>query len=374
MSYLVLKNVKHHREKEREGGFLYKTYERMLSPLIEKRTKRLFALGVVTVLLGGAMLLVPLKKVAVKMLPFDNKSELQIVVDIPDGSPLEDTSMVLKEMGEYLKTVPEVENYQIYAGTSAPYNFNGLVRHYFLRRGGNLGDIQVNFVPKGQRKAQSHDIAKRLRPELKKIADRYGASLKIAEIPPGPPVLSTLVAEIYGPDPERQRQIAQEVKKIFESTDSVVDVDWYVEEDKEKLIFEIDKEKAAQSGVSTDLVAKSLRVALSGMPIGLAHMKDEKEPVEIFLRMPESERSGESALKEVSVPSQSGRLIPLGELVKTKKTTEDKTIYHKNLKRVTYVIADVAGTEESPVYAILKMKDKIQALKLPEALICAAMA
>jgi multidrug efflux pump subunit AcrB len=365
MSYKVLKHVK----PTKEGGEnekLHAFYKKVLSPLIDKRRKRFIALGAVAFLLGLALLLLPFKAVTVKMLPFDNKSELQVIIDMPEGTTLEETAALARDMGEYLKTVPEVTNYQAYVGTSAPFNFNGLVRHYFLRRGSNVADIQVNFLPKHERKAQSHDIAKRLRPELKKIADRYGARIKVAEIPPGPPVLSTLVAEVYGPDPKRQVEIARDIKEIFESTDGVVDVDWFVEDDQKKIIFEVDKEKAALNGISTDAVSQSLRIALNGMGAGLVHFEKEKEPVEIFLRMPLPERSDIASLKEIKVPSRSGKFVPLSELVKIREEIADKTIYHKNLKRVTYVTGDVAGIEESPVYAILKMKEKIKNLKLPE--------
>jgi multidrug efflux pump subunit AcrB len=235
-----------------------------------------------------------------------------------------------------------------------------------MRSGSNVADIQVNFVPKGDRRAQSHDIAKRLRPELKKIADQYHARIKIAEIPPGPPVLSTLVAEVYGPDLQRQTEIARKIRDIFEKTDGVVDVDWYVEDDQKKVIFDLDKEKAAQHGITTEAVSQTLRVALGGASAGLVHVEKAKEPVELFLRMPVSERSDLASLREITVPSADGRRVPLSELVKMREGVEDKTIYHKNLKRVVYVTGDVAGTAESPAYAILRMKEKIQELKLAE--------
>lgn len=366
LSYIVLKGVKHKEAGEKEGEGMMRIYEKMLRPLIDNRNKRVLALGIVAILLGLALMLLPLKAVTVKMLPFDNKSELQVIIDMPEGKTLEETAALANEMGNYLKTVPEVTDYQAYVGTAAPYNFNGLVRHYFLRSGSNVADIQVNFVSRGERKAQSHDIAKRLRPELKRIADRYGAKIKVAEIPPGPPVLSTLVAEVYGPDPRRQVEIAKQIRDIFESTEGVVDVDWYVEDDQEKVIFDVDKEKAAYHGISTEAVSQALKIALNGMGAGLVHFEKEKEPVELYLRMPMEERAGISSLKEVSIPSSTGIPISLSELVRVKMGIEDKTIYHKNLKRVTYVIGDVAGKEESPVYAILKMKDRIKEMKIPE--------
>lgn len=364
LSYIVLKNVKPS-EPEKEGERLFKIYGRLLGPLIDDSKKRYIALGGVLTLLIGAIALLPLKLVTVKMLPFDNKSELQVIIDMPEGSTLEETTRVSLALQEYIKTIPEVTDYQIYAGTSAPFNFNGLVRHYYLRSGPNVADIQVNFVPRADRSAQSHDIAKRIRQPLTEIAKRYNARIKIAEIPPGPPVLSTLVTEVYGPDHARQIEIAKQIMDIYERTDGVVDVDWYVENDQEKIIFEVDKEKAAYHGVSTEAIAQTLRIALGGSTAGLSHMEREKEPVEIFMRLPLSERSRIEALRAMTVPTPKGN-IPISELIKIKHAIEGKTIYHKNLQRVVYVIGDVAGKEESPIYAILKMRKIISGLKIPE--------
>jgi multidrug efflux pump subunit AcrB len=366
LAYIVLKNVRRKDGAEHEQGKFTRFYGKMLGHLIDAPKKRFIAFGVVLGLLLLAIVLVPLKKVTMKMLPFDNKSELQVIIDMPTGKTLEETAAATRELSEYLKTVPEVTDYQAYVGTAAPYNFNGLVRHYFLRTGSNVADIQVNFVAKQDRKAQSHDIAKRLRPELKRIGDRYGARIKIAELPPGPPVLSTLVAEIYGPDTSRQIEIARAVRSIFEKTDGVVDVDWFVEDDQPKISFAVDREKAAQSGVTTQAIARSVQIALGGSIAGLVHMDKEKEPVEIFLRMPLAQRANINSLQTLMIPSSSGKLVSLAELIKIEEGMEEKTIYHKNLKKVTYVIGDVAGIQESPVYAILKMKDAVANLKLTE--------
>ncbi len=366
LSYKVLKNVRHKEQLDEESGRLYTWYYRIMAPLMERPRRRLLAIGTVGLLLVLAMSLVPLKKVTVKMLPFDNKSELQVIIDMPEGVTLEQTAALTRELGEYLTSVPEVTNYQSYIGTAAPYNFNGLVRHYFLRSGSNVADIQVNFVDKGERKAQSHELAKRLRPGLKSIADQYQARIKLAEIPPGPPVLSTLVAEIYGPDQTRQQEIAAEVKNIFETTEGVVDVDWYVEDHQPKFTFAVDKEKAALHGISTETVAATMRMALGGMRAGLVHYQREKEPVQLLLRMPLAQRSDIDGLQAISVPAADGTLIPLSSLVTVRPGIEDKTIYHKNLKEVTYVVGDVAGAKESPVYAILEMKERVRELKLPE--------
>jgi multidrug efflux pump subunit AcrB len=205
-------------------------------------------------LLLGAMSLVYFKFVKVKMLPFDNKSEFQVIVDMPEGSTLEQTAAVTRELAGYVGTMPEVVNYQMYVGTAAPYNFNGLVRHYFLRRGSNVADIQVNLLSKNERSLQSHDIAKRVRPALQQIALKYGANVKIAEVPPGPPVLQTIVAEVYGPTYERQIEIARNIRGILEQTDGVVDVDWYVEDNQRKYNLKIDKEKAALNGITAEQI------------------------------------------------------------------------------------------------------------------------
>lgn len=371
LSYRVLKRSGINRQDagKKEGRFfasLNRLYERNLRGLLESGRKRAIAILLVFLLLGCAVALVPLRLVTVKMLPFDNKSELQIIIDMPEGTTLEGTAMVARQIGQYLETVPEVTNYQSYVGTAAPFNFNGLVRHYYLRSGSNESDIQVNFVGRDERRAQSHDIAKRIRPEIKKIGDRYNARIKVVEIPPGPPVLSTLVAEVYGPDFGRQLGIAGDIKKIFNSTGGVVDVDWYAEDNRQKLSFDVDKEKSAYNGISTETVSRSLRAALHGMTAGLVHLDKEKEPVELNLRATLPERAGIDRLGAIAIPSASGALVPLSELVRVTGGPEDRTIYHKNLKRVVYVTGDVAGTEESPVYAILKMKDAIRRLKLPE--------
>lgn len=370
LSYIVLKKTKVHVEGEKEEsrlfGYFNRLYEKNLRGLLDNSVKRLIAFLLVGILLGASILLVVFKLVTVKMLPFDNKSELQVIVDMPEGTTLEQTTMVSREVGEYLKTVSEVTDYQIYAGTAAPFNFNGLVRHYYLRSGSNSSDIQVNFAPRDRRKAQSHDIAKRIRPAIQKIGSRHNANIKVVEVPPGPPVLSTLVAEVYGPDFKRQVEIAGEIKKIFHETEGVVDTDWYVEDAQTKITFAVDREKAAHHGITTDTISKTLSMTLGGMSAGLVHVEDSKEPVEIYLRAPLSDRTGIDDLKNVLLLSSDGRPVALSELVKVQEGVLDRTIYRKNLKRVVYVTGEVAGTQESPVYAIMKMKEKIKELKLPE--------
>jgi multidrug efflux pump subunit AcrB len=347
-------------------GWSTRLYRRIMTPLIHSPFWRYGFLALVVVLLLAALSLFAFKIVRVKMLPFDNKSEFQIIIDMPEGSTLEQTAAVTREIGDYIRTVPEVINYQMYAGTASPYNFNGLVRHYFLRRGPHEADIQVNLKPKGERRAQSHDIAKRVRPEIDEIGRRYKARIKVAEVPPGPPVLQTLVAEVYGPDYERQIGIAHQIRDVFDKTPGVVDVDWYVEADHPKYRFVVDKEKASLNGVTAEQVSNSLRIAVEGMGAGLLHEPTEKEDVVIFLRLHRDERSGVEDLKQIKLIGQRGNLVALGELVRVEKMNADKSIYHKNLMPVVYVTGDVAGEEESPIYAIMKMDRVLDQLKLPE--------
>ena len=341
-------------------------YRRVMEPLIHRPLLRWsFLLGVAGLLLA-ACTLVAIGLVRVKMLPFDNKSEFQVILDMPESATLEETAAAALEMGDFLKTVNEVVDYQVYVGTSGPYNFNGLVRHYYLRRGPQLADIQVNLAAKGLRKQQSHEIAKRVRPVLKAIADRYNARVKVAEVPPGPPVLATLVAEIYGPDYARQRDIALKVRDIFEQTPGVVDVDWYMEESQERFDLEVDQEKAALHGIQVARISRVLEIFLSGKQVGLLHRPREKEDVPIELRAPLKYRAGIDRLMEIKLAAADGNLVPLSALVKSRRTDLDRSIYHKNLMPVVYVIGDVAGVKESPVYAILEMRKKIAALEIPE--------
>jgi multidrug efflux pump subunit AcrB len=347
-------------------GWSTRLYRRIMTPLIHYPFWRYGFLVLVVVLLLASLSLFALKIVRIKMLPFDNKSEFQIIIDLPEGSTLEQTAAAAREIGDYIRTVPEVINYQMYVGTASPYNFNGLVRHYFLRRAPHEADIQVNLLPKGERKAQSHDIAKRVRPKIDEIGRKYKARIKVAEVPPGPPVLQTLVAEVYGPNYDRQIELAHQIRDIFDKTPGVVDVDWYVEADHPKYRFALDKEKASLNGVTGEQVSSSLHMAVGGMGAGLLHQPTEKEDVVIFLRLPQDERSSIEDLKQIKVMGQKGNLVPLGELVRVEKLIADKSIYHKNLMPVVYVTGDVAGQEESPIYSILKMDRVLDRLKLPE--------
>ncbi len=354
------KNKEGEKKYELKDTFIYKVYEKTMSPVINNSLYRWLFIGGVTLLLLASMSLVYFKLVAVKMLPFDNKNEFQVIIDMPEGTTLERTNVVAKELASYLRNQPEVTNYQIYSGTAAPINFNGLVRHYDLRRGSNVADIQVNLLDKSERSEQSHDIAKRVREPLKAIADKFNANIKIAEVPPGPPVLSTLVAEIYGPDYNKQIETAKEIKKVFESTEGVVDIDWLVEDDQVEYKFEVNKEKAMLAGVSSQQVVQAVAVSLNGINASSFYQPDEIEQVSIFLNLPEDERSSIEDLKNIAVMSQTGNMIPISELVTVKEQLQGKSIYRKNQQRVVYITADVAGKLESPVYAILDIDEKLK--------------
>ena len=341
-------------------------YRRIMTPLLRSgRVRGVFFVSV-TGLLLGAMALVGLKLVTVKMLPFDNKNEFQILVDMPTGTTLEQTAAATRALGDYVATIPEVVNYQLMVGTASPYNFNGLVRHYYLRSAPYQADIQVNLVGKGERQAQSHAIAKRIRPAIERIAKKWGVRVKISEVPPGPPVLQTLVAEVYGPTGARRTEVARQVKQIFETTDSVSDVDWYVDDDQPTYQFVVDREKAALSGVDTRAVNRTLTMALAGVPVGLAHDETAREDVPIRVRLSRSERTGPSELESLFVAGRGGSPVPVRELVKWVAIPAEKSIYHKNLLPVVYVTGDVTGRQESPVYAIFAMNEKLAKLRLPE--------
>ncbi len=343
----------------------YRVYRRILIPLLVQPARAWIFLGGVFLLLLAAIALVPLEQVTLKMLPFDNKSELQVMLDLPEGTTLERTSRVAQDVASYLQTVSEVQDLQIYAGTAAPINFNGLVRHYDLRRGANSADLQVNLVHKSRRREQSHDFARRIRPPIVEIADRHGAAVKIVEVPPGPPVLSTLVAEIYGPDVQQRMQLARQVLEIFRTTPGVVDVDWFVEAAQAKWRFEVDREKAALHGVPAADVARTLRLAVAGESAGVLHDPFEAEPVSIELRLARERRSTPAELGALRVASAAGGLVPLCEVTRFEETVEPASLHRKNLTPVVYVVGDVAGVQESPTYAILGMAERVQALPTP---------
>ena len=345
-------------------------YRRLLSPLLAHPLLAYAFLAVVGLLLVGSTLLFYTRHVVVKMLPFDNKSEIQLVIDMPEGTTLEETARVAQALGRYVKTVPEVRDYQAYVGTASPFNFSGLVRHYYLREQSHEADIQINLVAKHERAAQSHEIAQRIRPLVQEIAREYGANVKIVEVPPGPPVQSVLVAEVYGPDYNRQLAVAREIRTLFESTTGVVDVDDYIEADQVKYVFTVDRAKAALAGIPSEEIVNTLRMALQGTKAGLVHIPQEKSPVQIVLRLPLAERTGLEHLGEIGLRTGAGSIVQLSELLTVERTVQDKAIYHKNQKPVVYVVADVGGPgaeqAESPVYGVLGVGKKLEAFRAAE--------
>ena len=351
---------------DEKEGWTTAFYRKVMNPLIEHRAKRMRFLVIIAILLFLALALVPLKLVAVKMLPFDNKSEFQVIIDMPEGTPLEQTASVTKAMADYLRSIPEVTDVVSYVGTSGPYNFNGLVRHYFLRRGCNVSDIQVNLVPKHERKRQSHAIAKAVRPEIHRIGKLFGANAKVAEVPPGPPVLETLVAEVYGPNMKTRLAVAEQIRQIFDTTGGVTDVDWYVEDEQPKIRLVPDREKAALAGITTEQLALNVRTAVAGSGLEIAHIPRAPEDVPIFLQLAANQRSSLEEVLSLGIEGTSGAMVPLSELVHVERTVQDMSIYHKNLKPVIYLTGDMAGSLESPVYAIADMDGRIKHLVTAE--------
>ena len=338
-------------------------YRRMMARLIGRPRARWLFLASVAVLLMGSMALVPFGLVTVKMLPFDNKSELQVMVRLPDNAPLESTARVAQALARQALADPQVVGVQSYAGTSSPYTFNGLVRHYFLRQSPSLADLQVQLTPKDDRWEQSHAIAKRLRTSLEPVAAALGATLQVVEVPPGPPVLQTLVAEVYGPDPAARLALARQVRSTFASTPGVVDADWYVESARPTWNLEVDSEKAAAAGLSAADVASLVRLAGAGHAAGQLHDPNAREDVPVLLRLPRDSRSSLDVLGAMHLHGRS--VVAVGELARPAAGLDEPSMYHKNLQPVTYVTGDVAGQAESPVYAILRMNTALASLRGP---------
>lgn len=356
---------KHRASEGIETSKVYRLYNKLERPFLENSSKRIVLLGITIVLLIGSLAMFFTKSVVVKMLPFDNKNEFQVVIDMPEGTTLERTAAVTKEIAQYLSTKPEVVDYQNYIGTSAPITFNGLVRHYDLRGGSNMADIQVNLLHKEDRKLQSHQIAKEMRPEIQKIAKKYGANVKIIEVPPGPPVLSTLVAEIYGPNYKDQIKVAHQVEGILKQTSDIVDIDWTAEDNQVEYKLEIDKEKAMLNGIATQQVVGNLTYLLKEYPVSNLYDENSNDNVGIVLSLDDKDKTTLQDIENLKIKGSQGNMIPVSDLVKVKLDTLQKTIYRKDQKRVVYVTADMAGALESPVYAILGMTEKLQKIKVP---------
>ncbi len=349
-----------------EESRIYKIYRGFIHPMLEKRWKRwTFIISIVIILLGSMMLFYT-KSVALKMLPFDNKNEFQVVIDMPEGTTLEKTQAVAKDIASYVANQTLVKNYQLYIGTAAPISFNGLVRHYDLRRGNNVADIQVNLVDKKDRSIQSHDIAKQMRVPIQAIAKKYNANVKIVEVPPGPPVLSTLVAEIYGPDYNEQIKIAAQVKTLFGKTADVVDADWMVEDDQPEYHIVVDKEKAMRYGIATAQVTATVNAALSGMASGNIYQPASYNQTIIKLQLTDADKASIEDILDLKIIGMQGNAVPIRDVVTVTKQIKQKSIYRKNQKEVVYVLADMSGKLESPSYAIANISDSLKNIAVPK--------
>lgn len=344
----------------------FKVYHAIMAPLLQDKRKALGFLLVVFIAFVLSALMAVTRVVPLKLLPFDNKNELQLVIDMPRGSSLEATDEVAAALGRYLSTVNEVSNYQTYVGLASPMDFNGMVRHYYLRQGAYVADVRIVLAEKTHREQQSHAIALRMRPDIDKIEKQYGANIKIVEMPPGPPVLSTVVAEIYGPPEARYAdliKVSNRVRADLEQTEGVVDVDDYVEAEQDKLHFMLDYDKAALLGISNQQVVSTLQWAVAGGMAGTLHVESERQPLLIHVQLPRAARSTEADLLALSVKSARGDMIRLSELGQFEHLAGDQTIYHKNLQPVSYVLGEMAG--RSPVEAVWDLGDKLEALPLP---------
>ncbi|UJS23191.1 efflux RND transporter permease subunit [Thiothrix winogradskyi] len=366
MTGKMLANVDfmHH---QHDNNKLHGFFSRIMSPFLDdkkggKRRVTLFA--VITLLIVLSASLAVFKLVVLKMLPFDNKSEFQVILDMPEGTSLEQTSRVLNEMSEYLGKVDEVTDYQIYAGTAAPINFNGLVRQYYLREGANVGDIQVNLTDSHGRERQSHEIALAVRPPLQEIAKKYNANVKVVEVPPGPPVMSPIVAEVYGLDYPGQIAVAKQIREVFEQTPDIVDIDDSVEAPQKRLVVQVDRSKAALLGVSQDAIASAIDTVLSGEDVVFLHGKGIKYAVPIRIEFPVALKDKMDSVLALRVRSQAGELVPMSELVSVQETTREHSIYHKDLLPVVYVTGDMAGTTDSPLYGMFEIFSGIKELSV----------
>ena len=352
-----LKHCEHDRE-----GLLDRLYRRLMEKLIYKPAAGKAFIGFTALLLAGALAMVGARMVIFKTLPFDNKNEFQVVINMPEDSSLERTEKAVREMAEYLAGVPEVRDLQLYAGTSAPYNFNGLVRHYFMRSESHQADIQVNLSDKHDRKRQSHDIALAVRAPLKAIADKYKARVQVAEVPPGPPVMATMLIEVFDPNPKNQLALAGDIMELLKRTPGIVDVDSYIPGPQPITRLVVDRQKATLNGVAAADIAQTAAMSLYGADIDSAHVEDENEVVDIRLRLPPAKRRELATLKDIKFFSPNGTAIPMASFVRAETGLENKPIYHKNLQRVAYVTAEIAGGTESPVYAVLDLRKEIDAL------------
>ncbi|MCO5248140.1 MAG: efflux RND transporter permease subunit [Chitinophagales bacterium] len=349
-----------------EDGKLFKIYDKVLHPMLDNRAKRYGFVIVTGILLLVSLTFFYFQWVKVKMLPFDNKNEFQIIVDMPEGTTLEETQAVTLEIASYLDQEPMVTNYQTYVGTSSPITFNGLVRHYDLRMGDHVGDIQVNIIRKEDRKIQSHEIVTEMRRKIQPVAEKHNANLKFVEVSPGPPVMSTLLAEIYGPDDDARLDIARQVKQLMADDPNVVDLDWNVEAEQTEYTFVVDKEKAMRRGIVPQQIAYTVNGILSGMNAGVLHRSETYRQTPIRLQLSDDNKGRLSDLDNITIKNQYGMMVALSDLGQWEKGIKPRSITRKDQKPVIFLMADMAGELESPIYAMTDISDKLSQVQLPE--------
>ncbi|MDX1444065.1 MAG: efflux RND transporter permease subunit [Gammaproteobacteria bacterium] len=362
---LFRKEGMHHGSEDDDPTYrrLLAFFRKTMTPFLNERAGRRYRvimLVTVLVLIAGSMALVAINAVVLKMLPFDNKSEIQVIVDMPEGTPVEQTQRVLAALSAEIDTIPEVSDQQLYAGTAAPINFNGLVRQYYLRAEAWQGDIQVNLVDKDARDRQSHEIALAMRPSLVEIGRQFDANVKVVEVPPGPPVMAPIVAEVYGLDYDGQREVAAELQSLFADTPDIVDVDSSLEAPQEKWIVDVDRQRAAKLGVSQQAVAAAVATVVGGEDASYVHSEHARYPIPIRLEFDEGDKADPATLRSLRVQSMSGRLVPLGEVADIPRVTADAAIYHKDLLPVLFVTADMAGELDSPLYGMLDISAQLE--------------
>ena len=341
-----------------QAAGLTRLFERLVRPFLggaAGRVRRHRLYGSIGGAIAVAVGLVVVQLVVLKMLPFDNKSEFQVVANLPEGSTVETTARLLDELSHVIERVPEVSDYEVYAGSSAPINFNGLVRQYYLRQSPQLGDIQVNLVDRHHRSRKSHEIALAVRPALAAVARRYSASLQVVEVPPGPPVRAPIVAEVYGPRYAEQQQLAGQIRAAFDATADIVDTDDSVGAAAPRQVVEIDRQKAALLGVSQEQIAATLRLGLEGADVTYVHRGRERYPIPVRLELPVADKARIAQLLELEVRAASGARVALSELVRVRSAEWDRTIYHKDLLPVAYVMGDMAGRLDSPLYGMFSL-------------------
>jgi len=358
----IIGNKVHHSDSDGSGkpGFFNKVMTPFLGNNKKGKLNRYLLISGVVLMMFLSVILVPTQQVILKMLPFDNKSEIQVVVDAPEGTTLETTNQVMTEIGNYLKDVEEVEHIVAYAGTTSPINFNGLVRQYFLRQGENVGDMQITLVDKHDRDKQSHEVAINIRPAITEIAEKHGVIAKIVEVPPGPPVQSPIVAEIYGQSDAQRKKTAQRIEQAFHKVKGIVDIDTSIETESPRKVFVVDRAKAATLGVSQADIALAIQTALKGNDISYLHNSSNKYSVPIRLEIPANRQNDLQTLLSVPIQSVSGELVALGEVVHIEQRNWEDTIYHKDLLPVTFVTADMSGYQDSPLYGMFELVDEIE--------------